>query len=193
MLLCQVHAMAIYLAHPLTTWAQKLTRPNDAAQIVIGTLIGVEFGASGDGAIPKASAAAVVALICVYVAAFAWSWGPLGILVPSEIFPLEIRPAGQGVSVAVNMLGTFAVAQAFLPMLCRMRFGLFYFFGGWVLAMTLFVAAFLPETKGVPIEKMGVVWRTHWFWKRFAADEDGRAGNRDVEMDYRKADGVAVR
>ncbi|KAG2547784.1 hypothetical protein PVAP13_9KG124800 [Panicum virgatum] len=162
-------------------------------QIVIGTLIGLEFGASWDGAIPKASAAAVVALICVYVAGFAWSWGPLGILVPSEIFPLEIRPAGQGVSVAVNMLGTFAVAQAFLPMLCRMRFGLFYFFGGWVLAMTLFVAAFLPETKGVPIEKMGVVWRTHWFWKRFVADEDGRAGHRDVEMDYRKADGIAVR
>ncbi|PVH31593.1 hypothetical protein PAHAL_9G184400 [Panicum hallii] len=162
-------------------------------QIIIGTLIGVEFGASGDGTIPKAFAAAVVAPICVYVAGFAWSWGPLGILVPSEIFPLEIRPAAQGVSVAVSMLCTFAVAQAFLPMLCRMQFGLFYFFGGWVLAMTLFVAAFLPETKGVPIEKMGVVWRTHWFWRRFVADEDGRAGNRDVEMDYRKAEGIAVR
>jgi hypothetical protein len=159
-------------------------------QIIIGTLIGVKFG--DDGAIPKAYAAAVVAFICVYVAGFAWSWGPLGILVPSEVFPLGIRPAGQAINVAVNMLCTFAVAQAFLPMLCRLRFGLFYFFGGWVLAMTLFVAAFLPETKGVPIEKMGVVWRTHWFWRRFAADEDdGRGGNRDVvEMDYRKASGI---
>ncbi|TKV92828.1 hypothetical protein SEVIR_9G186400v4 [Setaria viridis] len=162
-------------------------------QIIIGTLIGVKFGASEDGAIPKASAAAVVAFICVYVAGFAWSWGPLGILVPSEVFPLGIRPAGQAISVAVSMLCTFAVAQGFLPMLCRMRFGLFYFFGGWVIAMTLFTAAFLPETKGVPIEKMGVVWRTHWFWQRFVADEDdGRAGTRDVEMDYRKANGIVV-
>ena len=160
---------------------------------MLGTLIAAKFGTSGVAEISRPYAIGVVFCICVFVSAFAWSWGPLGWLVPSEIFPLEIRPAGQGVSVAVNMLGTFAVAQAFLPMLCRMRFGLFYFFGGWVLAMTLFVAAFLPETKGVPIEKMGVVWRTHWFWKRFAADEDGRAGNRDVEMDYRKADGVAVR
>ncbi|CAN6310421.1 unnamed protein product [Urochloa humidicola] len=159
-----------------------------ACQIIIGTLIGVAFG-DGDDAIPKPFAAAVVVFICVYVAGFAWSWGPLGILVPSEVFPLGIRPAGQAVNVAVNMLCTFAVAQAFLPKLCHMRFGLFYFFAGWVLAMTLFVAAFLPETKGVPIEKMGVVWRTHWFWQRFVADEDG---NGDVEMDCRKADGGIV-
>nr|ACF85591.1 unknown [Zea mays] len=162
-------------------------------QIVIGTLIGVQFGASGDGAaIPKASAATVVAFICIYVAGFAWSWGPLGVLVPSEIFPLEIRPAGQGINVAVNMMCTFAVAQAFLPMLCHLRFGLFYFFGGWVLVMTLFVAAFLPETKGVPVEKMGTVWRTHWFWGRFVADADmdGRAGNRDSA--FHKGKDIAV-
>ncbi|CAL4917611.1 unnamed protein product [Urochloa decumbens] len=145
-----------------------------ACQAIVGTLIGVAFGGDDGATVPRAYAAAVVALICAYVAGFAWSWGPLAILIPSEVFPLGIRPAGQAVTLAVNMLCTFAVAQAFLPMLCRMRFGLFYFFAGWVLAMTLFVAAFLPETKGVPIERMGAVWRTHWFWQRFvAADEDG--------------------
>ncbi|KAL5209502.1 hypothetical protein ABZP36_005125 [Zizania latifolia] len=144
-------------------------------QVIIGTLIGVVFGGSGeDGTtIPRAFAVCVVVFICVYVAGFAWSWGPLGILLPSEIFPLEVRPAGQSISVAVNMLCTFAVAEAFLPMLCHMRFGLFYFFSGWVLVMTLFVAAFLPETKKVPIEKMTVVWKTHWFWGRFATDQQG--------------------
>ncbi|GFQ05168.1 hexose carrier protein hex6 [Phtheirospermum japonicum] len=35
------------------------------------------------------------------------SWGPLGWLIPSEIFPLEIRSTGQSVSVAVNFLFTF--------------------------------------------------------------------------------------
>ncbi|KAL6599520.1 hypothetical protein ACP70R_045657 [Stipagrostis hirtigluma subsp. patula] len=162
-------------------------------QVIIGTLIGVKFGAAGvDEAVPKSFAVAILVFICAYVAGFAWSWGPLGILVPSEVFPLEIRPAGQGVSVAVNMLCTFAVAQAFLPMLCHMRFGLFYFFAGWVAAMTLFVAAFLPETKGVPIEKMGVVWRTHWFWQRFVTDNDGHVGHRDTEMTYGKASDIVV-
>ncbi|KAG6779195.1 hypothetical protein POTOM_015566 [Populus tomentosa] len=33
--------------------------------------------------------------------------------VPSEIFPLEIRSAGQSITVAVNMLFTFFIAQLF--------------------------------------------------------------------------------
>lgn len=33
--------------------------------------------------------------------------------------------------------------------------------------MTIFVAVLLPETKGIPIEEMVVVWRKHWLWSRF--------------------------
>jgi hypothetical protein len=33
--------------------------------------------------------------------------------------------------------------------------------------MVACVAAFLPETRGVPIESMGAVWEKHWYWKRF--------------------------
>ncbi|XP_047087107.1 sugar transport protein MST2-like [Lolium rigidum] len=153
-------------------------------QVIIGTLIGVMFHRNGGGGVPTTFAASILVFICVYVAGFAWSWGPLGILVPSEIFPLEIRPAGQGINVAVNMLCTFAVAQAFLPMLCHMRSGLFYLFGGWVLLMTAFVVLFLPETKNVPIEKMAVVWTTHWFWGSFVADQDShvQVGHGEVDV-----------
>ena len=140
-----------------------------AGQLAVGALIGAKFGWSG---------VAVVVVMCAYVAGFAWSWGPLGWLVPSEVMPLEVRPAGQSITVAVNMLMTFAVAQAFLPMLCRLKFVLF-FFAACVVVMTLFVAFFLPETKGVPIEDMAGVWKSHWYWKRFVDDADGRG---DVEM-----------
>ncbi|XP_062187177.1 sugar transport protein MST3-like [Phragmites australis] len=141
-------------------------------QVVVGTLIAIKFGTSGIGEMPKGYAAAVVVFICAYVAGFAWSWGPLGWLVPSEIFPLEIRPAGQSINVSVNMLFTFVIAQAFLTMLCHLKFGLFYFFAGWVVIMTIFIAFFLPETKNVPIEEMVLVWKSHWFWGKFVADED---------------------
>lgn len=145
----------------------------------MGTLIAMKYGTSGEGRIPKGYGVIVVLFICIYVAGFAWSWGPLGWLVPSEIFPLEIRSAGQSITVSVNMLFTFAIAQAFLPMLCHMKFGIFYFFAGWVVIMTIFVALFLPETKSVPIEEMVLVWKEHWFWSRFVADKDVRIG---VEM-----------
>lgn len=100
-----------------------------ACQIIIGTLIAIKFGTSGEGHFSHTYAGAIVAFICIYVAGFAWSWGPLGWLVPSEIFPLEIRSAGQSITVSVNMLFTFIIAQAFLALLCRLKFGLFYFFG----------------------------------------------------------------
>ncbi|XVE71587.1 hypothetical protein DITRI_Ditri10aG0163500 [Diplodiscus trichospermus] len=35
----------------------------------------------------------------------------------------------------------------------------------WIIVMTIFVYAFLPETKGVPVEEMIFLWRKHWFWR----------------------------
>ncbi|CAN6183690.1 unnamed protein product [Urochloa humidicola] len=137
------------------------------AQFVLGTLIAIKFGTSGVAEISRSYAIGVVLCICVFVSAFAWSWGPLGWLVPSEIFPLEIRPAAQSVVVVFNMIFTFAIAQVFLMLLCRLKFGLFYFFGAWEIVMTAFVFFFLPETKGMPIEEMDKIWGKHWYWKRF--------------------------
>uniref|UniRef100_A0A2N9FHT7 Major facilitator superfamily (MFS) profile domain-containing protein n=1 Tax=Fagus sylvatica TaxID=28930 RepID=A0A2N9FHT7_FAGSY len=132
----------------------------------------VHISVSGDVTdLPKWYAGLVVFFICVYVAAFAWSWGPLGWLVPSEIFPLEIRSAAQSITVSVNMFFTFIVAQLFLTMLCHMKFGLFIFFAFFVLLMTLFVYFFLPETKNIPIEEMTCVWKSHWFWRRFMPED----------------------
>ncbi|KAK4755034.1 hypothetical protein SAY87_008791 [Trapa incisa] len=142
-------------------------------QLVVAICIGVKFGTDGNaGDIPKWYAIVVVLFICIYVAGFAWSWGPLGWLVPSEIFPLEIRSAAQSINVSVNMFFTFAVAQVFLTMLCHLKFGLFIFFAFFVLVMSIFIYFFLPETKGIPIEEMGMVWENHWYWSRFVTDLD---------------------
>ncbi|KDO49974.1 hypothetical protein CISIN_1g047673mg [Citrus sinensis] len=109
-------------------------------------------------------------LICVYNAGFTFLWWPLGWLVPSEIFPLEIRSAGKSITVAVGLLFTSLVAQTVLAMLYHFKAGVFFFFGGWLIAMTTFVHFFLPETKNVPIEQMDKVWRVHWFWRKIVDD-----------------------
>ncbi|XP_028100552.1 sugar transport protein 13-like [Camellia sinensis] len=128
----------------------------------------------------------VVIMVCTFVSGFAWSWGPLGWLIPSETFPLETRSAGQSVTVCVNLLFTFVIAQAFLSMLCHFKFGIFLFFSGWVLVMSFFVFFLLPETKSVPIEEMTEkVWKQHWLWKRFMDDDD------EVVVEIGKVDGAA--
>ncbi|KAF9594901.1 hypothetical protein IFM89_035062 [Coptis chinensis] len=139
-------------------------------QFAVGALIWGKFGVNGVANIGSGYAALVVTCICIYVAGFAWSWGPLGWLVPSEIFPLEIRSAAQSINVSVNMFFTFIIAQIFLKMLCVMKFGLFFFFGGFMIVMTIFIYLFLPETKGIPIEEMSQVWKKHWYWGRFVND-----------------------
>ncbi|CAL0331970.1 unnamed protein product [Lupinus luteus] len=144
-------------------------------QIVITTAIAMKFGVIGNpGVLSMQYAGVLVGFICVYVMGFAWSWGPLGWLVPSEIFPLEVRSAAQSINVSVNMIFTFAIAQIFTTMLCHMKFGLFIFFACFVVIMTTFIYKFLPETKGVPLEEMRIVWQSHSYWKKFVkpAEQD---------------------
>ena len=140
------------------------------AQTAVGAIMLVHVRANNN---PSQSwAVAIVVLICVYVSSFAWSWGPLGWLIPSETFPLETRTAGFSFAVSSNMLFTFLIAQAFLSMMCSMRAFIFFFFAAWIVVMAIFVLTLLPETKGVSIDEMvDRVWRRHWFWKRCFADD----------------------
>uniref|UniRef100_A0ACD5YN84 Uncharacterized protein n=2 Tax=Avena sativa TaxID=4498 RepID=A0ACD5YN84_AVESA len=130
-------------------------------------IFGAELGTDGGKAMPRHYAVAVVALVCLFVAGFGVSWGPLKWIIPSEIFPLEVRSAGQSMSESISLTLTFAQTQSFLAMLCSFKFGSFAYNAAWVVVMTAFIIFFLPETKGVPIEAMGAVWARHWYWKRF--------------------------
>lgn len=143
-----------------------------ASQVIIGVIITV--AEVRDGVIGERYGYAVVVLVCVYVAGFGWSWGPLGWLVPSEVYPLEIRSAAQSVTVAVSFVFTFAVAQSVPPMLCKLGAGIFFFYGGWVAVMTVAVQLFLPETKNVPIEKVAGLWEKHWFWRKMTTKRDSQ-------------------
>ncbi|MBA0805922.1 hypothetical protein Gohar_005407 [Gossypium harknessii] len=140
------------------------------SQILIGGIMATQLG--DHGTVSQGYAYLIIILICIYVAGFGWSWGPLGWLVPSEIYQLEIQSAGQSITVAVSFIFTFIVAQTFLSMLCHLKAGIFFFFGGWVIVMTAFVYYLLPETKNVPIEQMENVWKEHWFWAGIVGEED---------------------
>ncbi|KAI4345615.1 hypothetical protein L6164_012717 [Bauhinia variegata] len=150
------------------------------SQVVIAVILGIKVK-DHTSDLTKGYAILVVVMVCTFVSSFAWSWGPLGWLIPSETFPLETRSAGQSVTVCANLLFTFVIAQAFLSMLCNFKYGIFLFFSGWVLIMSCFVVFFLPETKNIPIEEMTErVWKQHWLWKRFIDDDsdaDGKIGN----------------
>lgn len=73
------------------------------------------------GCARRQMAIAIIVMVCIFTSGFAWSWGPLGWLVPSEIQPLETRSTGQAITVSTNFIFTAVIGQAFLTMLCTMQ------------------------------------------------------------------------
>ncbi|XP_042512774.1 sugar transport protein 13-like [Macadamia integrifolia] len=156
------------------------------SQVAIAIILGIKVTDKSNN-LGTSFAILVVVLICTYVSSFAWSWGPLGWLIPSETFPLETRSAGQSVTVCINLLFTFVIAQAFLSMLCKFQYGIFLFFSGWVVVMSFFVLFLVPETKNIPIEEMTErVWKQHWLWKRFMDDDYEHNFSGDMNGDTKK-------
>ncbi|KAK4361678.1 hypothetical protein RND71_020630 [Anisodus tanguticus] len=111
--------------------------------------------------------AVVVLLVCTFVMAFAWSWGPLGWLIPSETFPLETRTAGFAFAGSAQTCSfTAGIAQAFLTILCTMQ-AYTFFFSAWIAFMGICAIFFLLETKGIPIDAMVErPWMHHPVWKK---------------------------
>ncbi|CAN6197279.1 unnamed protein product [Urochloa humidicola] len=148
-------------------------------QVAISCITAVHLGAEAMATMPRSYAMAVLVLMLVSTFCMGVSWGPLRWVVQSEIYPVEVRSAGQAMGVSIWLCLTFMELQVFIRMLCAMSYGVFLFHAGWFLVGTICVAAFLPETKGVPLERMRTVWTQHWYWRRFANvdDKQGSRGN----------------
>ncbi|XP_057443502.1 sugar transport protein 14-like [Lotus japonicus] len=142
--------------------------------VAMAIVLAVEFGKGKQ--LSVGVSVFMVIVIFLFVLAYGRSWGPLGWLVPSELFPLEMRSAGQSIVVCVNMLFTAIVAQFFLVSLCHLRYGIFLLFGALIALMSCFVYYLLPETKQVPIEEIYLLFEKHWFWKKVVAPENNGSG-----------------
>lgn len=99
-------------------------------------------------------AVAVVALL-LYVGCYQISFGPIGWLMISEIFPLRLRGRGLSIAVLVNFGSNALVTFAFSPLKALLGAGiLFYVFGGVAVVSLFFIFFVIPETKGLTLEEI---------------------------------------
>ena len=91
--------------------------------------------------------------LCIYIAAFAVSLGPLPYVLMTELFPGEIRDQGIAVASATSWLFNALIALTFLSTVDI--FGLSLTFAGFTLVciLSLLISiVFVPETRGVSLE-----------------------------------------
>lgn len=97
---------------------------------------------------------AVIALL-LYVSCYQLSFGPIGWLMISEIFPLRMRGRGLSIAVLVNFASNAMVTFAFSPLEAILGTGFLFAAFGVIAILSLFFIFFIvPETKGLTLEEI---------------------------------------
>ncbi|PPQ69775.1 hypothetical protein CVT25_009759 [Psilocybe cyanescens] len=107
----------------------------------------------------------LIAFVCIYIAFFASTWGPIAWVITGEIFPLQIRAKAMSLSVASNWLWNFAIAYA-TPYLVNKEPGsaglesnVFFIWGSTCFCCIIFTFLCIPETKGLSLEQIDLMYQ----------------------------------
>jgi len=108
---------------------------------------------------------ALVALVCIYIAFFASTWGPIAWVITGEIFPLNVRAKAMSLSVASNWLWNFGIGYA-TPYLVNVQPGsaglqskVFFIWGSTCFCCIIFTYFCVPETKGLSLEQIDIMYQ----------------------------------
>ncbi|KAM3418785.1 hypothetical protein BST61_g4755 [Cercospora zeina] len=106
----------------------------------------------------KAAGWAAVSMVWLFVVFFGYSWGPCAWIVIAEIWPLSQRPYGIALGASSNWLNNFIIGQITPDMLTRITFNTYIIFGLITFTGAAFIWKFFPETKGLSLEEMDVLF-----------------------------------
>ena len=96
-----------------------------------------------------------IGALLLFILAYGMSAGPLIWVLCSEIFPLAGRDLGVTFSTAANWISNAIVGGTFLTLLDKLGNGnTFLFYGTIQIFFLLFFICFVPETKGISLEKI---------------------------------------
>ena len=100
-----------------------------------------------------------VGSLVTYIIFFAMSLGPVGWIIVSEVFPLKIRGISMSICTVSNFAFNFFVVASFPVLLHRIGGAwTFWIFGFVSILCIIFVYFFVPETKGISLEKIEENW-----------------------------------
>ena len=93
-------------------------------------------------------------LLILFIASFAVSQGAVIWVYLSEIFPTAVRARGQGLGSATHWILNALIAGAFPVVAAHSKAAPFAFFAAMMLLQFIAALEFMPETRGVALERM---------------------------------------
>ncbi|KAK1238427.1 hypothetical protein MKX07_006573 [Trichoderma sp. CBMAI-0711] len=133
------------------------------SQLIVAVVGTVSTGQRPNGEIfvkCLAGQQAAVAFVCIFIAFFASTWGPLAWVVTGEIYPLATRAKALSMTTATNWLFNWAIAYStpylvnYGPGYANLQSKIFFvWFGACFLCIAL-VWFFIYETKGLSLEEV---------------------------------------
>ncbi|KXG45313.1 Major facilitator superfamily domain, general substrate transporter [Penicillium griseofulvum] len=150
------------------------------AMMYIGLYVRIAPPVKGEPVIP----AGYFALVCIFLFAafFQFGWGPVCWIYVSEIPTARLRSLNVSFGAATQWLFNFVVARAVPNMLATVGangYGTYIIFSCFCFSMGIFVWFFIPETKGLSLEKMDELFGVTQMLENKNADaERGSVGDR---------------
>ncbi|KAK3196339.1 hypothetical protein K4F52_000721 [Lecanicillium sp. MT-2017a] len=121
-------------------------------------IIAAILGAYGDLQQHKAAGWAGIVFIYIYDINFAYSLGPVGWVLPSEIFNLSNRSKAMAITCSSTWMSNFIIGLVTPDMLDNLKWGTYVFFAVFCAIAVAFTYFFVPETKGKSLEDMDIAF-----------------------------------
>ncbi|KAL4760789.1 sugar porter family MFS transporter [Aspergillus foveolatus] len=154
------------------------------AMLYIGLYVRIAPPKEGEPVIP----AGYFALVCIFLFAafFQFGWGPVCWIYVSEIPTTRLRSLNVSFAAATQWLFNFVVARAVPNMLATVGangYGAYIIFACFCFSMFVFVWFFVPETKGLSLEKMDELFGVSHGSTKESADESPAEKQEEIHIE----------
>lgn len=101
---------------------------------------------------------AAAAFIYIYAIGYCLSYAGIPWIYCAEIFPVRIRGIGMAICTATHWILNFVIARSVPYMISNIGYGTYFVFAACLTLSVPFVYFFVPETRGISLEEMDVLF-----------------------------------
>lgn len=129
-------------------------------RLLLVGVIGAAISLMGVGVLFAIGSNLVIIPLLIYVACFAFSYGPIVWVIISEIFPTKIRGLAVSIgSLSLMVTGFFITLTNPIFIETIKPAGTFFLYGVLTLPAIWFIYKYVPETKGKTLEEIEMSWK----------------------------------